>query len=325
METALDTAPAPNGADAEHLAAQIAGGVLVGAAALAAAYGLYRLTRRIAGGRQPMIHFLSDLGHAPFPAQSGPDAAVAVPSRFDPTQPLRLCVYFRGFSSCVTSIIGDREVACSPGGPRRGFSALGNQLEASGANLILVLPELRREAQSGDPGALRNAGAFDAMMNEILGRLEPLVPGLGRRSMSDVARLGVMSHSGGYQAVAQVVRAAPPSLRSVALLDSLYGEDSKFAAWISAHATGFAPGGDYRFADIYTTGGGTADHSRALYDRVLPTLRAAGAGARVMHDTTSATLDPEAYLAHPVLFKFSALSHGGVSRYYPQRLWSAGW
>lgn len=309
----------------EGLAMRIAEGAAVVGAAVAGAYALYRLTRYALAPRSYAVtHFLDGLEHAPFPRQAGPSAAVVVPSAFDPSQPLALWVYFRGHNSCVASIVGDVPLACSPRGKKRGFSKLATQLEASGQNALLVLPELKREAASGDPGAFRRAETFEAFVAEVFGRLGPLVPGLGARSLADVARLGLMSHSGGYLAVASVLATRPAPLRSVVLLDSLYGERAKYLAWIRDNAARLASA-ECRFGDVYTAGGGTMDVSQALCDDVVPVMARVGAEGRMLHDATTATLAPEVYADRSVIFKRSGLDHGAVSRYYPERFFRAGW
>ena len=160
------------------------------------------------------------------------------------------------------------------------------------------------------------------MVNEVLARMAPV---LGNRSVADIAHLGVMSHSGGYQAAAAIVRQRPPALRTVALLDSLYGNQSDFAAWVSDNARGFTPGGGFRIADIFTDGGGTAAKSRALANAVGQSLSSVGLAGFLLDEDAGRTLSLQEYEAHPALFKRSGLSHIDVSRHYPQWLWAAGW
>jgi hypothetical protein len=68
-----------------------------------------------------------------------------------------------------------------------------------------------------------------------------------------------------------------------------------------------------RFADVYTTSGGTLANSQAMADRAASWVTPDG-GALV-DDRTTATW-PDATYAHPLLFKHSALSHDGVPAYY---------
>jgi len=307
------------------LVLRAAEGAAVVALAAGGAYALYRLARYALAPRSNAVtHFFESIASAPFPRQAGPSAAVVVPTAFDPSRPLAVWVYFRGHSSCVASIVGDAPLACSPGGPKRGFSRLATQLEASGQNAILVMPELKREAATGDPGAFRRAGVFESFIAEVFARLGPLVPGFSARSLADVARLGLMSHSGGYLAVAAVLATRPPPLRSVVLLDSLYGERAKYLSWIRDNAARLASA-ECRFADVYTAGGGTMDTSQSLCDEVVPVMARVGAEGRMLNDASTATLAPEVYVNRSVIFKRSGLDHGAVSRYYPEQFFRAGW
>jgi len=233
---------------------------------------------------------------------------LVVPSGFRPDAPLRVCVYFRGWSNCVSTVVGDRDAACTPGGVTHRAFQLAEQLAASGTQTLLLAPELRVEARSSDPGETARPGGLVAMLDEVL--REHLPPSIGPRQVADMVSLGLMAHSGGGQSLAAAVRQAPPALRSVALLDALYGDVRTFADWLAPVDPA------RRFACIYTDGGGTAANALALSSRTT---------GDVLRDTTSGTLTPEQLRAYPTIFKRSALSHDGVAQYYPQRLWSAGW
>jgi ATP-dependent Clp protease ATP-binding subunit ClpC len=69
------------------------------------------------------------------------------------------------------------------------------------------------------------------------------------------------------------------------------------------------PSGSFIFAG--PTGVGKTELAKALAEFLFD-------------DDASRTLTPQDYARH-ALFKHSALSHDGTTRYYPQRLWAAGW
>lgn len=313
------TAPPPKD-DAEYLWWALGVGLVA-----AAGYGIYRLREKnmTDSGPNSEVILLENLSHAPFPAQAGPGAAVVIPPGFSASRGMRVCVYIRGFSNCVGRIVDDHDGPCRPGGDKHNSSHLARQLAASGSQTLLILPELVREARSGDPGQLSRPGSFQAMVEEVLARVAERI---GLWTLADIGHLGLMSHSGGYQAMAAIVRQRPAALRSVALLDSLYGNRSDFAEWVGDHARGFSPDGGYRIADIYTDGGGTAAQSRSLAASTQTTLTNVGLRDRcIIDESTTRTLSQAELAGHAAVFKHSGLSHTDVSRYYPQQLWAAGW
>lgn len=297
-------------------------GALAAVAVVGVGVALQRATRspRLQAGAQVVP--LDGLRSAPFPGQQGPDAVMIIPSAFDPSAPLRLWVYLRGFGNCALNVVGSADGRCSNGGKVRRASDIAAQLEASGSGALVLVPELRYDAASYDPGALANPNGLADLIDEALGRVADRVGRVGSR---DVTRLGVMSHSGGYLSAAALVRAGHPSLRSVVLLDSLYGADHDFASWIERHARSFTPEGGFRFADVYTDNGGTADRSVSLADRVGTSLADAGVSQWELRDATTATLDQSVYADRCVIFKRSGLGHSEVPRYYPRHIWEAGW
>jgi len=288
----------------------LAVGIALGAVAL---YGF-------AKGRSARTIFLDGLASAPFPGQNGPGAAVVVPSQFPLSGPVRVCVYVRGFLNCVENVLSVTGVPCSPGGRAHPSSGLERQLVDSGSDALLVLPELRREVQSGDPGALARTGSFAVFLDEVLARIAPVV---GRSlTIADVDHLGLMSHSGGYQTIASIIRQRPAALRSVALLDSLYGNQSTFSDWITSNVRGFSSNGSLRFANLYTNVGGTDVKSRELALVVQRAFSSAGISDEFMFsDDTNTPID----YSRRAIFKLVPESHDGTPRTYPQRLWASGW
>lgn len=270
----------------------------------------------------PGVRLLEGMANSPFPGQGVPDAAVIVPSSFNPLAGLNVRVYVRGFGNCAANVSGDSDGRCSPGGRTRAASHLASQLERSGANAIVVVPELRFDAASSEPGGLARPGGLAGFLDEVLARLAPEI---GEYGSSDIDTLGVMSHSGGYLACAAVMEAGHPAMRSVVLLDSLYAADARFASWVERHASGFSPRGGYRFADVYTATGGTDERSRMLAERVAAALSSAGTAGGMIYDDDARTLQPSEYESASVIFARSSLSHTDVTRYYPERFWRAGW
>lgn len=244
-----------------------------------------------------------------FPGSGHPDVVVYTPAGFDPTPPLDVVVFLHGWNNCAANVIRSVGAPCTPGRRARQAHGLAAQLEASGKNALLVVPELRFDAASGDPGALAEPGALAALLDETLAALA-LEPTVGR--------VIVVSHSGGYQAAAAFVRHGGVPITELHLLDSLYGHFDDFDAWVEDDHDGFAAR-DRRFASVYSRDGGTRVDSQAMATRAATWFAATPSAVR--DDRTTATWT-EADYDHGLLFKRTGLGHDAVPRYYFGRLLS---
>jgi hypothetical protein len=185
-----------------------------------------------------------NLTHRSFPHQPGPAAAAWIPAAFDPTTEWRLVVHFHGFRNCVLNAISNVSASCTPSQPARVAYSLGQQLEASAANAVLVLPEGKNNHQpamqslgqttlpapcivifsssvaydeaSADAGALLQAGVLGLLAAEALAAL-----GIKEQPSAVV----IASHSGGYRAAAAAALVGwmpqPSPVRELWLFDSL--------------------------------------------------------------------------------------------------------
>ena len=253
-----------------------------------------------------------NLNSAAFAAKPGqPSVLVYVPHNFDPTPPVGLVVYLHGWYNCIAVCSGEINKPCTPGGAARTASKIIAQFEAGGRNALLVLPEMAFDQGSSDPGNLGKAGAFKALMTELL---PSLTPTLGTLTTQDIGHIAVASHSGAYLGTGLFATTGGLPVHEVWLLDSLYGSQTTFKNWIAqdlASFDGSTP--KRRFFDVYTDSGGTMANSKAFAATVAQ-MFAAGSPT-VVNDTTTATW-PAATYGHGVLFKHSALSHDGVTLYY---------
>lgn len=271
----------------------------------------------------PLLTFT--LENAAFPGTGYPDAAVHVPPNFDACDHPGLIVFFHGFNNCVVNAIGSTNTACTPGGSARTALKLADQLDASGANAILIAVEIKVDQATGNPGALTQTGRLRALLDEIF--TQSLAAKLGKPL--DVAafdRVVLSSHSGGYWAVAESLQnGGLDNVREIDLYDSLYGEYATYKGFVDDHAAAFTPTANppYRFAMAWTSGGGTADLSVDLQADAQDALDGAGLSSAMLYDPTTGTFTDEDYL-HPVIFKRSGLSHDGVPQYYFQRFASVG-
>lgn len=253
-----------------------------------------------------------DAGAFP-PSAEHPSALVVIPPGFDPTPPVSVVVYIHGFNNCVENIVRKQGESCDPkkGTPVRSAFSLAEQLQASRRNALLLCPEVAFDQASADPGTLGQAGGFKALLAEALRGLPAPLSGLTPAEVGDVV---VASHSGGYQAAAGIAARGGLPVRELYLLDSLYGSTAEFDAWVQADLGGFAgPAPGRRFADVYTTTGGTLSRSQAMADRARAWV---AADPLILVDDRTTSTWPEATYRHGLLFKLSELSHDGVARYY---------
>jgi hypothetical protein len=269
----------------------------------------------------PAATFLLTLDAGAYPpTPSHPSALVYVPSGFDATPPLSFIVYIHGFDNCVENIVRDAGQSCDPDGgtPVRFAYSLAAQLEASGKNAILLCPEIAFDQATGNPGTLGTAGGFRALLGETLTDLSPRI---GARTIADVGTIVVASHSGGYQAAAAIAIRGGVPVSELYLLDSLYGNTTDFDNWVMQDLSSLAGSPPARrFADVYTTGGGTLANSQAMADRAATWVPADG--GTLVDDRTTATW-PDATYLHGLLFKHSGLTHDGVPTYYFGKLVSS--
>lgn len=233
---------------------------------------------------------------APFPDPSGPwtdpSVHVFVPDGYRDLGAQDLVIHFHGFGTDLASTMQSHLYR--------------EQVYASGANAVLVVPQGPVNASSGNFGKLMGPKGLANLAREVLvvlyreGKIE--APVLGGVTLT--------SHSGGYHAVALNLDPAnlAPDVRQVNLFDSLYGYQSTYED--------FAKTAGKVFRSDYTQGGGTlANNQQAVAD-----LKAAG--------LTVAEDDGHRSLAAPgpVIF-FADSTHEGSTRvdaaYAEELRWTA--
>lgn len=141
-----------------------------------------------------------------------------VPPRFNPREPFAYVLFFHGMNSDIQSSNRDY--------------MLDRQIEGSEKNVILIMPQLAKNAADSSPGKLFRKNGFKAFMDEAAGVLVPVVGArYGQRLKS--APIILTAFSGGYKAVALVLdRGGVESrVRGVLLMDALYEDVDKFQKW----------------------------------------------------------------------------------------------
>ncbi len=183
------------------------------------------------------------LRSAPFPHPSGPwrdsSVLIVVPKGLSASAEVAMVVHFHGHHAVLGKTIPRKRIV--------------EQFLASGVDAVLVVPQGPLDAASGNFGKLMAPGGLERLLGDVLT--------LARRdghldaTSSRIGRVVFTSHSGGYYAIAAILRNTPLRVEAVNLFDSLYGETSTYARYARS-------GG--RLRSNYTVSGGTVERNKAL-------------------------------------------------------------
>ena len=184
----------------------------------------------------PSFSASADLRNAAFHVAGVPSAIAHGPPGLDLRRPLELVVFLHGYSCCVPVLMARGEGECRPGYPPAEGWDLGGLHDAAGTHSVLIVPQLAFMRRDGSPGAFAEPGVFRAFLEELLSG--PLAAPLGRaRKLREIAGVHLVAHSGGYHALLAILERGGlrDLVKSVVLLDALYGETPRFADYIEAH------------------------------------------------------------------------------------------
>ena len=287
---------------------------------------------------------LLTLAHQGFSGRPG--SLVYVPTTFDSAQQaLSVVLFVHGFHNCVANCVLPEANGCNcsvggGGGSNQGYDLLdsfeaaalaeatrlggGAAPSTSVAQSIFVAAEVAYDEASSATGNWSTPGMFSSFLADILASSELAPLAGGPRSVADVSRVRLFSHSGGYAVLAAF---ATPSVNGnlsaaleVGLLDSLYGSEDAYDAFVedALAQSRLGPGAaQARFVSIYTDTGGTAANNRAMAARAAAWLAAANASALMLDDDSlDAPLPAAAVAGTPVIFKRSNLTHDDTCRHY---------
>lgn len=148
------------------------------------------------------------------------------PARFDPARPFHLILFLHGHGSEIERTLV-REID------------LPGQIDHSGANAVLVAPQLARDAADSAAGGFAEPGRAALFLDEAQSVL--------RRNLSGTADawcnapLIVAAYSGGYRAAGCILERGGLSARitGLVLLDALYDDAALFADWLARNRRAF--------------------------------------------------------------------------------------
>jgi len=170
-----------------------------------------------------------------------------IPPHFSPEKPFMLLVFFHGLESDITKTERDYKIS--------------EQVDASGKNVILIMPQLAKNAADSSPGKFFGQNAFGTFMAEAAAILDRRI-GEQYRPALRAAPVLISAFSGGYKAAAYVLDRGGEGrrIRGVFLIDALYEDLEKFEKWIIDGA------GHRSFVVLYTRG--TEKNTYELADRL---------------------------------------------------------
>jgi hypothetical protein len=211
-----------------------------------------------------------------------------VPENFDVRKPGVIVVFFHGNGATLERDVRDRQLV-----PR--------QISESGANAVLLAPQLAVDAADSSAGKFWQPGAFKRFIAESADHLAELYGDpRAAKAFADMP-IVIVGYSGGFMPTAWSLDVGGLSnhVRGVLLLDAVYGELDKFASWIESNRSGF-------FVSSYT-------HYTRRHDRdLMQMLKEKGV-------TVSEEIDAP---LHPGSVVFTETPEGVTHRDYVTHAWT---
>jgi hypothetical protein len=146
-----------------------------------------------------------------------------LPAGYNVQLPSLIVLYLHGQGATL-----ERDVAARQAVPR--------QISESGQNIALVAPQLAFDAGDSSAGNFWKPGHFATYIDEAAERLMRLYGDRRAGAHFNAAPVVIVSYSGGYVSTAYALErgGAAHRIKGVILMDSLYGDEEKFAAWAAA-------------------------------------------------------------------------------------------
>jgi hypothetical protein len=153
---------------------------------------------------------------------------VHVPENFDARKPGVIVVFFHGNGATLERDVRDRQL-------------VPQQISDSGVNAVLLAPQFAVDAADSSAGKFWQPGGFKRFMEESAGHLARLYGDPNAAKAFANMPIVIVGYSGGFLPTAWSldVGGVTNRVRGVFLLDAVYGQLDKFAAWIENNRTGF--------------------------------------------------------------------------------------
>jgi hypothetical protein len=169
-----------------------------------------------------------------------------VPENFDIRKPGVIVVFFHGNGATLERDVRDRQL-------------VPQQISESGANAVLLAPQLAVDAADSSAGKFWQPGGLKRFIAESSDHLAELYGDPGAAKAFANMPIIIIGYSGGFLPTAWSLEVGGLGnrVRGVFLLDAVYGELDKFASWIVNNRSGF-------FVSAYTRY--TRPHDRELIE-----------------------------------------------------------
>src|SRR5271165_1586979 len=153
---------------------------------------------------------------------------VHIPENFDLRKPGVIVVFFHGNGATLERDVRDRQL-------------VPQQISESGVNAVLLAPQMAVDAADSSAGKFWQPGNFRRFIMESADHLARLYGDPGAAKQFAELPIVIVGYSGGFLPTAYSLDVGGISdhVRGVVLLDAVYGQLDKFAAWIENHRSGF--------------------------------------------------------------------------------------
>jgi hypothetical protein len=145
-----------------------------------------------------------------------------LPAGYNPQLPGLIVLYLHGQGATLERDVAQRQ-------------AIPRQIAEAGRNVALVAPQLAFDAPDSSAGNFWKPGHFAAYLDEAAERLMRLYGDKRAGPHFNAAGVVIVAYSGGYLSAAYSVAngGAAHRIKGVILMDSLYGDEDKFAGFLS--------------------------------------------------------------------------------------------
>ena len=144
-----------------------------------------------------------------------------LPQGFDIRKPALIVVFFHGNGATLSRDVLDRQQVAA-------------QLAAANINAVLVAPQFAIDAADSSAGRFWQRGVFKKFVEEAAQKLAKQYRDARVEGAFKPSKVVLVAYSGGYLPAAWALSVGQigSRLQGVVLLDALYGNIDKFAAWI---------------------------------------------------------------------------------------------
>jgi hypothetical protein len=149
--------------------------------------------------------------------------AIIIPKNYRPTSKINVIVHFHGHMQDLDRVLHVYQ--------------LGEQLDASRKNAILVIPQGPVKVPDSQFGKLDTKDGFKNFMSEFIGLISQDKIINPKKRKLEIGEIILTAHSGGYYTVGQVLDQGglTGKIKEVYLLDATYGQLEKYADWIKQY------------------------------------------------------------------------------------------